>query len=341
MKAILALAGGLAGAAFLSAAAAAPDFDWRLPAGVAPPPVPADNPMSQAKVDLGHRLFYEPALSRNFSMNCGTCHQQHRGFSELLTTHRGVDGSMGKRNAPGLANIAYASPLTWADPTAVSLEAQAPNPIFGAHPVEMGMAGMEAELIRRLNKDECYRRQFAAAFPEENGAISVKTIAKALASFQRTLLSFDSPYDRRRRGEAVAVSEQANRGEALFKEKGCVTCHSGQNFTDYAFHDIGLPPAARDTGLESKTGRRRDANLFRTPSLRNVGETGPFMHDGSIASLSGSIRAHTRDKDGGPAPALSDSDAADLSLFLDTLTDRAFIKGVKFARPANRCTART
>jgi len=293
--------------------------------------------MSQAKVDLGHRLFYESALSRNHSMNCGTCHQQHRGFSEILATHRGVDGSMGRRNAPGLANIAYASPLTWADPTADTLEAQATNPIFGQHPVEMGMADMEAELIERLSGDACYRQQFAAAFPQENGAISVKTVAKALAAFERTLLSFDSPYDRLGRGETVPTSEQARQGSTLFRQKGCDGCHSGQDFTDYQFHDIGLPSEARDIGLASKTRRPQDANQFRTPSLRNVSETGPFMHDGSIASLSSSVLAHTRGRNGGAAAAVSEAEAADLSLFLETLTDPGFIKGVKFARPADRC----
>ena len=177
----------------LSAAAAAPEFDWGLPAGVAPPPVPAGNPMSTAKVELGQRLFYDVALSQDYSLSCDSCHQQHRGFSEVRPTHPGVNGQPGKRNAPGLANVAYLSPLTWADPSAVTLEDQAANPIFGDHPVEMGMAGRQAEVVRRLSADPCYRRQFAQAFPDAKDPVTLETLAKAVAAFERTLLSFDTP----------------------------------------------------------------------------------------------------------------------------------------------------
>jgi len=215
MRAFGALVAALAGVVWVSAAAA-PSFDWALPKGVAPPPVPADNPMTPEKVELGERLFVEPALSRDFSMSCDTCHQRHRGFSETLPTHPGVNEDPGKRNAPGLANVGYFTVLTWANPTNRTLEAQASDPIFGEHPVEMGMAKMEAELVRRLSADVCYRRQFAAAFPDEKDPISVKTVVKALGAFQRTLLSFNAPYDRAERGEPVAFSGQAMQGAVLF-----------------------------------------------------------------------------------------------------------------------------
>jgi len=338
MRAFGALVAALAGFVWVSAAAA-PSFNWALPKGVAPPPVPADNPMTPEKVELGERLFVEPALSRDFSMSCDTCHQRHRGFSETLSTHPGVDEQAGKRNAPGLANVGYFSVLTWANPANRTLEAQASDPIFGEHPVEMGMAKMEAELIRRLSADACYRRQFAAAFPEETDPISIKTVVKALGAFQRTLLSFNAPYDRAQRGEPVAFSGQAMQGAVLFEQKNCRSCHSGQNFTDNSFHDIGLPPASRDAGLIEKTGEQRDANRFRTPSLRNVGVTGPFMHDGSISSISGSILAHTRGKGGGKAPAISADEAAALSLFLETLTDKTFIESKASGGSDRRCEA--
>lgn len=320
-------------------ATAGPGFDWGLPAGVAPPPVPADNPMTVEKVELGQRLFVEPALSRDFSMSCDTCHQRHRGFSETLPTHPGVDEQPGKRNAPGLANVGYFPVLTWANASNRTLETQASDPIFGEHPVEMGMARMEDELVRRLSADACYRRQFAAAFPEERDPISVATVVKALGAFQRTLLSFNSPYDRAQRGEPIALSSQAKRGAALFEQKGCQSCHAGQNFTDNSFHDIGLPPAARDAGLIEATGEARHANLFRTPSLRNAGVSGPFMHDGSISSMTEAILAHTKSKGGGKAPSIDADEAAALSLFLETLTDPTFIESKISPAPVSRCTA--
>ena len=336
VKAFGVLLTALACAASLSASAA-DQFDWGLPEGVAPPPVPADNPMSAVKVELGQRLFHEPALSRDFSMSCASCHQQHRAFSETQKTHAGVNGQAGKRNAQSLSNIGYFPILTWADPAATSLEAQARNPIFGKHPVEMGMDGMEAELVRRLSANACYKGLFAAAFPEERGAVTLGTVTKAIAAYERTLLSFNSPYDRARRGEPAAISQGARRGAAVFEAKGCASCHAGENFTDYAYHDIGLPPAKRDAGLVEKTGKRGDANRFRTPSLRNVGVSGPFMHDGSINTLTGSILAHAKGRDGGPFPAVSEEEAAELAQFLDTLTDPGFVKSAKTGLKPARC----
>lgn len=318
-------------------AALAQEFVWKLPPGVSPPPTPADNPMSEVKVDLGRRLFSDPKLSRDQSMSCGSCHWKHAAFAENRATHPGVDNSAGKRNPPPLANIGYVSPLTWANPHATTLELQALDPVFGEHPVEMGMAGMEAVLVERVSADACYRKLFAEAFPEEAASISLPTIFKAIAAFQRTLVSFDTPYDRMQRGESVDLSERAQAGLKLLEESGCRTCHSGPNFTDLSFHDIGLTPSERDAGLAEKTGRAEDANKFRTPTLRNIWVTGPFMHDGSIDTVTEAILAHTRITNNGAPLQLGEEEAADISIFLENLTDKSFIDISVSERMSARC----
>lgn len=336
MKAYQAVVVALAGAACISAA---PAYDWGLPRGVTPPNAPADNPMSKSKVELGRRLFYEAALSSDYSLSCGSCHRQDRGFSEDKALHRGVDGSMGKRNPMGLTNIGYVSPLTWADPKLMSLEDQAMNPIFGDQPVEMGMHGREADIIARLSADGCYPKQFRAAFPEDGGAITIKNVTKAIAAFERTLLSFDSPYDRYERGEQLQLSERAIRGAYLFDHKECGTCHGGRDFSDNGFHDIGLPSAERDRGVVEKTGRKGDENVFRTTTLRNIALTGPYMHDGSVETLSGAIMAHKIGIDGRLSPPVSEDEAADMVAFMESLTDPNFIAGGNFEAPPSRCEA--
>lgn len=314
-------------------------FDWRLPPGVAPPPVPADNPMTDAKVALGRRLFYDADLSIDGTISCATCHEQRHAFTDSNATRPGVHNDPGRRNIMALTNVGYFRPLTWADPRVTRLEDQILIPIAGENPIEMGFAKQEHVLTARLGANTCYQRMFAIAFPEAKGEVSMVTIGKALASFQRTLLSFDSLYDQRRRGEAVAVSDEALRGEHLFfgRRAGCASCHAGPSFTDAAngppdkaFHRIDLPFSG-DQGLSEVTGHDTDRAYFRTPSLRNVGVSGPYLHDGSAKSLSKSIRRHR------VAMALNDAQVSDLAAFLDTLTDRRFVSGEQFSLPATRC----
>lgn len=322
----------------LAPLASAQTYQWKLPEGIAPPPVPADNPMSDTKVDLGLRLFGETKLSRNMSMACGSCHWHHLAFAENRATHPGIDNTPGKRNPPPLANIGYFPVLTWANPNATSLEIQALDPVFGEHPVEMGMAGMEKVMVERIARDACYTRHFAEAFPEEKEPVTLTTIFKAIAAFQRTLISFDSPWDKARRGKGE-VSERAKQGEALFAQKNCASCHSGPQFTDYTHHDIGLEPSERDAGLAEKTGRKEDANRFRTPTLRNLWLSGPFMHDGRITSVTESILAHAKAADGKPAPKVSEDEAADIAMFLETLTDKDFINNQDLVTVKFKCEA--
>lgn len=301
----------------LAAAAVTPSWQWSLPAGVSAPHVPADNPMSEAKVALGHRLFYDADLSIDGTMACSTCHEQRRGFADGNRTHAGVHGDPGRRNVPGLANVAWRRVLTWGDPRASSLEVQAAIPLTGSTPIEMGMASQGDELARRLGRDACYRRMFRAAFPETRGRIDQASVVMALAAFQRTLLSFDAPADR---------SDVPAAGAAIFTAK-CASCHSGRDYTDERFHRL-LPVGKADFGAGEITGRAADDGAFRTPSLRNVAVTGPWLHDGSAETLAAALAAH---------PGSDAADTPALVTFLEAFTDRRFLTDKRFGYPDHLC----
>ena len=307
-------------------------------------------------------------------MACATCHEQARAFTDGKQTALGITGEVSKRNSMALANVAYLPTLTWGNPQIESLEVQALIPIFGEHPVEMGMAGKEDLLFQRLKSEPIYQRLFAAAFPAQAASgdeqlYSLSTVTKAIAAFERNLLSFNSPYDRYKYGkEKDAISASAKRGEALFfgEKLECYHCHAGLNFTDNiqhtklafpekGFHNTGLynedgkgayPPG--HMGIAEFTGRDDDMGKFRTPSLRNVALTAPYMHDGSIATLEEVIRTHYAKKGravhaGKTANPLrspliagfqvSDDEVRDLVEFLKSLTDESFVKNPRFADP--------
>lgn len=306
-------------------------WPWQLPDDVPPPPVLADNPMSAVKVALGRRLFYEADLSIDGTMSCATCHGQRGSFTDGATTHPGVHGDPGLRNVPSLINVAWKNPLNWADPHVHTLEQQGLIPILGDDPVEMGMKGREAEIARRLKRNPCYRRLFRAAFPQEKGRIGMEAMGKALASYQRTIISFDTPWDRARAG-GPPLPEAARRGEALFNGKaGCASCHSGPDFTDNRLHPA-LSTAA-DSGAMRATGRPEDKGLFRTPGLRNVALTAPYWHDGHIRTLEGAIAAHALPPDATPDAA----ERADIIAFLGQLSDHAITRDPRFAVPPAQC----
>jgi cytochrome c peroxidase len=353
LAAVLAVA-ALAGVAATSFAQKA-DAGWPSFETIAPPKAPADNPTTPAKVELGRRLFYDGDLSWDGTIACATCHEQKRGFTDPNKTRAGFDGKLGERNIQSLANIAYFNSLTWGGPHVDTLEHQALIPIEGLVPVEMGFSGRpEGALANRLRDQACYPQMFAAAFPEKNGEISMDTIAMALAAFQRTLVSLDAPYDRYRRGEKTAISDQARRGETLFNSKQCASCHAGPHFTEAAlpgvkpaeaFHALApLKPGeapAKDTGLARITLKAEDAGRFRTPGLRNVSLSAPYMHDGEVATLPEAIRYHyaaaERQSDKRLKQKLSEAQVADLVAFLATLTDQAFIANPAFALPKPGC----
>lgn len=305
----------------LSAAVAAP-WRWTLPTGVSPPPVPAGNPMSAVKVALGRRLFYDADLSIDGTMSCASCHEQKRAFADGNPTRPGVHGDAGRRNVPGLANVAWLPSLTWADARVTTLEDQASIPILGLTPVEMGMHGGEREITHRLSRDACYRRHFRAAFPERRGRIDMTSVAMALASFQRSMVSFDAPADRN------TLSPQGDAGRALFA-RACASCHAGPNFTDGSFHAI-LPLSSEDRGLAEVTGESGDEGRFRTPSLRNVAVTGPWFHDGAAPTLSDAVVRH--------GTSLTDAERDQVLGYLEALTDNAFIANPAFAYPDDGCS---
>ncbi len=376
MQRLAMLAG--AGVAWALLSGSASDvYYWNLPAWVPSPMVPADNPMTAAKVELGRHLFYDKRLSADRTMACASCHLQDKAFTDGLASATGITGQKGSRSAMALANVAYLPTLTWANPQLTALEVQALVPIFGEHPVEMGMAGKELEFFARLQADPIYGKLFAQAFPVEagqgNGSLySLSTVTKALASFQRSLLSFDSPYDHYKYGnQPNAISASAKRGENLFfgEKMECYHCHGSFTFNDNiaharlpfaerGFHNTGLynldgkgAYPADNAGISEFTGEAADMGKFRTASLRNVAVTAPYMHDGSMATLEQVIRQHYalagRAGSGttGTSPLRSeliagfevtDQEVADLVAFLHTLTDARFLNNPAHSNPWGR-----
>lgn len=283
-----------------------PPYEWDLPPGFPVPRVPEDNPMSEAKVELGRFLFYDTRLSGNQTQSCASCHQQALGFTDGRPNGIGSTGEVHPRSAMGLTNIAYTARLTWANPVLDLLEQQAMAPMFGEAPVELGLSGLEAELIARLERDPAYPMMFAEAFPSDPDPISIGNVVRAIACFERTLISGNSAYDRYTyQGDDAALSESARRGRELFDSERleCFHCHGGFNFSDNVQHDgtVAAEVAFHNTALYNIDGRggypepnrgiyehtadRRDMGRFRAPTLRNIAVTAPFMHDGSIATL--------------------------------------------------------
>ncbi|MFM2313138.1 MAG: hypothetical protein RLZZ04_2414 [Cyanobacteriota bacterium] len=285
------------------------EYNWNLPPWTPKPIVPEDNPMTAEKVELGRYLFYEPRLSITGEYSCASCHQQSLAFTDGKPVAIGSTNESHPRNAMGLANVAYSPVLTWANPLLTSLENQALIPIFGEHPIEMGMVGQEQQMIQWLKQDPRYQKMFAQAFDDPQ-PVNIGNLTKAIASFQRSILSFKSPYDRYRyQGETNAISAAAKRGEKLFNSERteCFHCHHGINFSDsiqhenlafteIAFHNTGLynidgkgsyPP--QNIGVKEITQSAKDMGRFKVPSLRNIALTAPYMHDGSVATLQEAI----------------------------------------------------
>ena len=345
-------------------------WEWRLPPGFPIPRVPADNPMSAAKVDLGRRLFYDVALSGNRTQACATCHRQDRAFTDGRARAIGSTGVSHHRSAMSLANVGYMVSLTWADPNRRRLEDQALVPMLGTHPVELGMGGREDELVARLVETPRYPPLFAAAFPGEARPIRLDTVTRAIAAFERTLISGDAPYDRLvHQGDMQALGAAEWRGMRLFfsDRLACSRCHTDPTFSgpiDYEGTDqLPEPPAPRfhntglynldgrgaypvdDTGLEQVTGRRRDMGRFKAPTLRNIALTAPYMHDGSIVALEEVVAAYARGGRAGGASrarsplvtgfAITDAETRDLIAFLNSLTDERFVRDPRFADPAS------
>jgi cytochrome c peroxidase len=276
---------------------------WELPAHFPEPRVPEDNPVTVEKVELGRRLFFDTRLSGNESQSCASCHAPERAFTDGRVTAVGSTGEVHPRNAQTLVQVAYAASLTWGNPLLVHLEQQALVPLFGEQPIRELHVGQEA-LLARLGGDEEYSAQFEAAFTGEG--VTVAGVVEALASFQRTLIATDAPFDRWMAGEEGAMGEAALRGMELFfgERYRCGACHgSPVTFSDsfasaehepdaLPFHNIGLYDIDGEgaypwpnVGVMELTTRPEDMGRFKSPTLRNVERTAPYMHDGSVATL--------------------------------------------------------
>ena len=261
---------------------AAAGFSWRLPPGFPPPRVPADNPVTAEKVALGRRLFYDVRLSGNGTQACASCHQQRRAFTDGRARALGSTGESHPRSAMSLANVAYAASLTWVDAGQRSLEDQMLVPLLGVTPREMDLGGHEEEIAGRLGSDPLYSKLFSEAFPGERAPVNLGNVQKAIASFERTLLSGNAPYDRLVwKDERDALSPAARRGMALFfsERLSCSKCHAGFTFSG---------PVAWEGRAARRRPRFEDNGLggrFRVPTLRNVAVTAPYMHDGRFATL--------------------------------------------------------
>jgi cytochrome c peroxidase len=330
------IAGLLVVALASGATASAADYHWNLPRGFPTPAVPADNPMSQAKVALGKRLFFDSRLSITGQYSCASCHDPARSFSDGRAVARGATGEPTANGAMALVNVAYNVSFGWATPEVRSLEAQMLQPLLNEHPVELGVRGREARMVALLCAQPEYRAAFAAAFPGSAGRASLDLVIKAIAAFERTLISGHSPFDRYVfEGDHEALTSQAKRGMALFYSArlGCSGCHSGFNFAGNWRDAQGV------TGAPSLANDGTSSGPMRVPTLRNIAITAPYMHDGRFATLAAVVahyeQAGRRAKQGhgaGREPhlqpfALDASERAALIAFLESLTDREFIAG--------------
>lgn len=352
MKALLPL---IAFLALGGCAETPPDYPWQLPAGVPAPDVPADNALTPEKIALGKRLFYDRRLSGNGQQSCSTCHLQAFAFAEPRAVSIGSTGTELTRNAPALVNVAYNPTLTWSHPGLETLERQHLVPLFNEDPVELGATGAEAAIIHALTDDPSYPALFASAFPDERDPIDFHNIVRAIASFVRSLTSFDSAFDRYAYGgEDDALTDAAKRGmELFFSERlECHHCHGGFNFTQSSthdnqpvspkpFHNNGLTNST-DRGLAEHTGLTADRGKFRAPTLRNIAATAPYLHNGSAETLADVIDLYAQ---GGATPRADNQSAlvqgfeitaeekADLLAFLDSLTDPGFLSNPETADP--------
>ena len=306
-------------------AAQAGATDWQALPETAP--APADNPTTEAKVELGKMLYMDPRFSSKGTVSCNSCHNVMEGGDDSRSVSMGVHGKTGGRNAPTVWNSAFHSVQFW-DGRAALLEDQAKGPV--ANPVEMGMEDVETAM-ERVRRIPGYKAYFEKAFGENS--MTVDNAAKAVAAFERTLITPNSAYDKYVKGDKTAMNEQQVRGMDKFASSGCTSCHSGAAFngpqmklgegffTKFPTFDdseyVTRYKLADDKGRQEVTGDSADANMFRTPTLRNITDTAPYFHNGSVNDLAEAVRVMAKtqlNKD------LPDADVQDIVAFLGALT---------------------
>lgn len=285
------------------------NYTWDIPVGFSMPIVPENNPMTEAKVELGRHLFYDKRLSGNGEQSCSSCHQHSLAFSDGLKTSIGSTGETLPRNAPSLTNVAYNGTLGWANPELIHLQDQILIPMFADSPTELGITD-EDEILERFKSNEHYQQLFQKAYPNAENPITIRRIILAITSFTRTLISGNSPFDQYVfQNNSEALSEASIRGMRSFstERSKCIFCHGGFNLADStihqdnledaefirnSFHNIGLYNLDGDgayptenQGLFEFSEDIIDMGKFRAPSLRNVALTAPYFHDGSAKTL--------------------------------------------------------
>lgn len=281
MKILLAALLALSAAAAVADDFGGPEYPYKVPLGLKAPDVPADNPVTDAKRDLGKALYFDKRLSRDGTVSCATCHDPAKGWTDQAPVSTGIKGQKGGVSAPSVLNSAYYELQFW-DGRAKSLEEQAKGPI--QNPIEMGFTHDEA--VAKLKSIKGYGPLFKKAFGDDK--IDIDRVAKAIATFERTVLTGNAPYDRWQAGDKKAMSASAARGHDLFHGKAnCAICHDGFNFSDSDFHNLGVGMAAKEPnwGRFGQTKKEEHRGAFKTPTLRNLKHTAPYMHDGSEKTI--------------------------------------------------------
>lgn len=327
-------------------------YELNLPEYVLEPIIPEDNPLTKGKVDLGRKLYFDKRLSADDTVSCATCHDPNKGFADGEIVAIGIKGQKGARNSPTVLNTAFLDFQFW-DGRALTLEEQAKQPII--NPVEMGMPSHDA-VVEKISNISEYITDFKNVFGTDS--ITIDHIAQAIASFERTLITLNTPFDRFIAGEDNAISASAKRGWELFQGKArCITCHefnvSYPFFTDNKFHNIGVAmkdkdfvdlarkaartnadpatlaheEASSELGRYLVTKEPKDIGAFKTPGLRNITLTAPYMHNGSEPTLESVVEFYNKggepnpNLDGGIRPLnLSEEEKMDLAEFMKTLT---------------------
>ncbi len=313
-------------------------YNFPVLANFPPVPEPDENPTTLEGVALGRKLFFDPVLSGDNTMSCSSCHTPGIGFTDSTAVSVGIDGIGGKRNSMSLVNLAYAESFFW-DGRSPSLEAQALDPV--TDPIELHEEWPNA--VAEIKGSQEYQALFLKAFGDQE--IDRNLVAKAIAQFERTLISGNSRFDQFLRGEENLTPSELNGFNIYNTEKGdCFHCHGPILFTDHLFHNNGLDSVFSDSGRAKVTGIAADLGKFKTPSLRNIEVSGPYMHDGRFETLeeviehynSGGKPSATIDplmKNVGTGLGLSPQEKADLKAFLLTLTDEEYLNNSEFQDP--------
>ena len=289
---------------------------------------PSDNPASATKIELGKQLFFDPRLSRDGTVSCNSCHDVHGSGTDNRPVSIGVGGKAGGRSAPTVWNAAFLSAQFW-DGRAASLEDQAKGPIL--NPIEMAMPNEKAA-VDRISSIPGYQQQFAKAFGGKT-PVTYDNIAKAIAAYERTLITPNSPFDRYLKGDKKSLSSQAKRGMDLVQSLGCTTCHNGEDFSGPKLPQgqgffMRFPTYAgseyekkynltADPGRYEATKNDEDKNMWRVPTWRNVALTAPYFHNGSVKTLDEAVRVMARTQ---LNKTLKDDEVTDIVSFLNSLT---------------------